>query len=146
MIWIGSKCTGPPAELWFLCNFIFEAYLILVMVQNGDLNGDLSFILQVTVSKSHAVCSCKQFVMCGIVCRHAFCGLKQIGVTKFPRSLVLNRWMKVAESGTSLESNVVCSDYFKMEQVSLKLTNLWFDFRQILSKACLLYTSPSPRD
>ncbi|XP_063935349.1 protein FAR1-RELATED SEQUENCE 5-like [Daucus carota subsp. sativus] len=92
-------------------------------------------LFKVTVSKSHAVCSCKQFVMCGIVCRHAFCGLKQIGVTKFPRSLVLNRWMKVAESGTSLESNVVCSDYFKMEQVSLKLTNLWFDFRQILSKA-----------
>nr|XP_017228025.1 PREDICTED: protein FAR1-RELATED SEQUENCE 5-like [Daucus carota subsp. sativus] len=92
-------------------------------------------LFKVSVSRSHALCSCKQFVMCGIVCRHAFCGLKQIGVTKFPRSLVLNRWMKVAECGTSLESNVVYSDYFKMEQVSLKLTNLWFDFRQILNKA-----------
>lgn len=73
--------------------------------------------------------------MCGILCRHAFCGLKQIGVTKFPRSLVLNRWMKIAECGTSSQSVALSSDFFKMEQVSLKLTNLWFDFRQTLNKA-----------
>nr|XP_017228819.1 PREDICTED: protein FAR1-RELATED SEQUENCE 5-like [Daucus carota subsp. sativus] len=92
-------------------------------------------LFKVAVSKTHAVCSCKKFVMCGILCRHAFCGLKQIGVTKFPRSLVLNRWMKIAECGTSSQSVALSSDFFKMEQVSLKLTNLWFDFRQTLNKA-----------
>ncbi|KAK1351942.1 hypothetical protein POM88_053823 [Heracleum sosnowskyi] len=77
----------------------------------------------------------KKFVMCGIVCRHAFCGLKQIGVTKFPRTLVLNRWMKIAESGTSSDSVSVSNDYFKMQQTSLKLTEIWFDFRQAVNKA-----------
>lgn len=84
---------------------------------------------------NHAVCSCKKFVMCGIVCRHSFCGLKQIGVTKFPRSLVLNRWMQIADSGTSSNLDVVTKDYFKMEKVSLKLTSIWFDFRQAVDKA-----------
>lgn len=73
--------------------------------------------------------------MCGIVCRHTFCGFKQIGVTKFPRSLVLNRWMKIAESGTSPNSVSVSNDYFKMEQASSKLTEIWFDFRQAVNKA-----------
>lgn len=92
-------------------------------------------LFKVSVSRNNAVCSCQKFVMCGIVCRHAFCGLKQISVTKFPRSLVLNRWMKIAESGTSSHSVSVSNDYFKMEQVSLKLTNIWFDFRQVVNKA-----------
>ncbi|WOH00382.1 hypothetical protein DCAR_0519741 [Daucus carota subsp. sativus] len=61
-------------------------------------------LFKVAVSKTHAVCSCKKFVMCGILCRHAFCGLKQIGVIKFPRSLVLNRWMKIVECGTLSQS------------------------------------------
>lgn len=73
--------------------------------------------------------------MCGILCRHAFCGLKQIGVTKFPRSLVLNRWMKIADCGTSSNIDSVSNDYFKMEQVSLALTNIWFDFREAVNKA-----------
>ena len=73
--------------------------------------------------------------MCGIVCRHAFCGLKQISLTKIPRALVLNRWMKIAESGTSSNAINVCDDYLKMEQVSTKLTNIWFDFRQAVNKA-----------
>ncbi|KAK1384039.1 hypothetical protein POM88_021774 [Heracleum sosnowskyi] len=61
-------------------------------------------LFKVSVSLNHAVFSCKKFVMCGIVCRHAFCGLKQLGVTKIPRSLVLNCWMKIADSGTSSNS------------------------------------------
>ncbi|XP_017247124.2 protein FAR1-RELATED SEQUENCE 5-like [Daucus carota subsp. sativus] len=92
-------------------------------------------VFKVSVSKNHAVCSCKKFVMCGIVCRHAFCGLKQIGVTKFPRSLVLNRWMKIAESGTSSAALSVSEDYLKMEKVSLKITDIWFDFRELVNKA-----------
>ncbi|KAK1376403.1 hypothetical protein POM88_032596 [Heracleum sosnowskyi] len=92
-------------------------------------------IFKVFVSKNHVVCSCKKFVMCGIVCRHSFCGLKQISVTKLPRRLVLNRWMKIADSGTSSNSLAVSNDYFKMEQISLKLTNIWFDFRQAVNKA-----------
>ena len=87
------------------------------------------------MSKSHVVCSCKKFVMCGIVCRHAFCGLKQIGVTKFPRSLVLNRWMKIADCGSGLDVDLVSTDIFKMEKVSLKLTNIWYDFRQTVNNA-----------
>ncbi|KAK1393858.1 hypothetical protein POM88_012914 [Heracleum sosnowskyi] len=35
-------------------------------------------LFKVSVSRNHVVCSCKKFVMCGIVCRHTFCGLKQI--------------------------------------------------------------------
>ena len=92
-------------------------------------------ILQVSVSLNHAVCSCKKFVMCGIVCRHSFYGLKQIGVTKFPRTLVLNRWTKLADSGTSSMSLAVSNSFSKMEEVSLKLTNIWFDFRQAVNKA-----------
>ncbi|XP_074327583.1 uncharacterized protein LOC141665495 [Apium graveolens] len=92
-------------------------------------------LFKVYVSMNHVVCSCKKFMMCGIVCRYAFCGLKQIWVTKFPRSLVLNRWMQTADSGTSSNLDVVTSDYFKMEQVSLKLTTIWFDFRETVDKA-----------
>ncbi|XP_074327581.1 protein FAR1-RELATED SEQUENCE 5-like [Apium graveolens] len=77
----------------------------------------------------------KKFVMCGIVCRHAFCGLKQIGVTKFPRILVLNRWMQTVDSGNLSNLDVVTSNYFEMEQVSLKLNTIWFDFRQAVDKA-----------
>ncbi|WOH08980.1 hypothetical protein DCAR_0728431 [Daucus carota subsp. sativus] len=92
-------------------------------------------IFKVAVSKSHAVCSYKKFVMCGIVCRHAFCGLKQIGVTKFPRSLVLNRWMKIADCGSGLDVDLVSTDFFKMEKVSLKFTNIWYDFHQTVNNA-----------
>ena len=91
--------------------------------------------IQVSVSKDHAVCSCKKFVMCGIVCRHSLCGMKQIGVTRFPRSLLLNRWSKIADSGSSCD--MISTDYLKMENVSLKLMNIWFDFRQVLNKAGL---------
>lgn len=91
--------------------------------------------MQVSATQNHVVCSCKKFVMCGILCRHGFCALKQIGVTKFPRTLALNRWMKIAETGTSSNSIAVSSDYFKTEQVSSKITNIWFDFRQAVNKA-----------
>ena len=30
---------------------------------------------------------------------------------------------------------MIYSDYFKMEKVSAKLMNIWFDFRQVLNKA-----------
>ncbi|XP_074375338.1 protein FAR1-RELATED SEQUENCE 5-like [Apium graveolens] len=91
-------------------------------------------LFKVSVSMNHAVCSCKKFVICGIVCRHSFCRLKHIRVTKFPKSLVLNRWMINAESGTSSNLDLVTSACFKLEQVSLKLTNIWFDFRQSVDK------------
>ncbi|XP_074352645.1 uncharacterized protein LOC141691789 [Apium graveolens] len=42
--------------------------------------------------------------------------------------------MQTADSGTSSNLDVVTSDYFKMEQVSLKLTIIWFDFRQAVDK------------
>ena len=71
--------------------------------------------------------------MCGIVCRHSFCGMKHIGVTRFPKSLILNRWSKIADCGSSCD--MISADYFKMEKVSLKLMNIWFDFRQVLNKA-----------
>nr|XP_017245913.1 PREDICTED: protein FAR1-RELATED SEQUENCE 5-like [Daucus carota subsp. sativus] len=90
-------------------------------------------IFKVPVSKEHAVCSCKKFVMCGIVCRHSFCGMKHIGVTRFPKSLILNRWSKIADCGSSCD--MISADYFKMEKGSLKLMNIWFDFRQVLNKA-----------
>ncbi|KAK1351901.1 hypothetical protein POM88_053906 [Heracleum sosnowskyi] len=76
----------------------------------------------------------KNLLCVEFVCRHAFCGLNKIRVTKFPKSLVLNRWMKIAESGTSSNSVSVSKDYFKMEQVSLKMTEIWFDFRQVVNK------------
>ncbi|KAK1394099.1 hypothetical protein POM88_013155 [Heracleum sosnowskyi] len=58
-----------------------------------------------------------------------------IGVTKLPRTLVLNRWMKIADSGTSSDSVMVSNDYFKLEHVYLTLTNIWFDFREAVNKA-----------
>ncbi|WOG86460.1 hypothetical protein DCAR_0205666 [Daucus carota subsp. sativus] len=87
-------------------------------------------IFKVSVSKDHAICSCKKFVMCGIVCRHSLCGMKQIGVTRFPRSLLLNHWSKIADCGSSCD--MISTDYLKMENVSLKLMNIWFDFHQVL--------------
>ncbi|KAK1393819.1 hypothetical protein POM88_012875 [Heracleum sosnowskyi] len=63
--------------------------------------------------------------------------LFKIGVTKLPRTLVLNRWMKIADSGTSSDFVMVSNDYFKLEHVSLTLTNIWFDFREAVNKARL---------
>lgn len=74
--------------------------------------------------------------MCGLVCRHAFCGLTQFGVTKLPRNLALNRWMKTAESALYLSKfGGVLEDVCKMDQVSVKVTNIWFDFNQCVNKA-----------
>ncbi|KAK1356303.1 hypothetical protein POM88_049559 [Heracleum sosnowskyi] len=93
-------------------------------------------LFKVSASRTHDVCSCKKFVMCEIICRHSFCAFKQIGITKVPRSMVLNRWIKIADSsGTSSNSVLVSDEYFKMEQVSLKMTEIWFDFRQAVNKA-----------
>ncbi|KAK1390091.1 hypothetical protein POM88_018269 [Heracleum sosnowskyi] len=64
-------------------------------------------LFKVSVSRNHVVSSCKKFVMCGIV----------------------------SESGTSSDSVSVSNDYFKMQQTSLKLTEIWFDFRQAVNKA-----------
>ncbi|XP_074358106.1 protein FAR1-RELATED SEQUENCE 5-like [Apium graveolens] len=96
-------------------------------------------LFKVSVSRDHVVCSCKKFVMCGIVCRHVFCGLKQIGVTKYPLRLALNCWMKVDISGTLSNSVLVENDYTKMEQASLKLTHIWYDFRQAVDKAGMVF-------
>ncbi|XP_074326817.1 protein FAR-RED IMPAIRED RESPONSE 1-like [Apium graveolens] len=96
-------------------------------------------LFKVSVSKDHVICSCKKIVMCGIVCRHAFCGLKQIGVTKFPMSLALNCWMKIDNSGTMSNSVSVSNDYIKMQQASLKLTNIWYEFRQAVSKIGMVF-------
>ncbi|XP_074337244.1 protein FAR1-RELATED SEQUENCE 5-like [Apium graveolens] len=92
-------------------------------------------LFKVSVSYNHAVRTCNKFVMCGIVCRHAFCGLKQIGVGKFPKSLVLNRWSKIAESGTSSLSLIVSEDFLKMQKVSVMVSHIWFDLRQVVNKA-----------
>ncbi|XP_074328467.1 uncharacterized protein LOC141666377 [Apium graveolens] len=74
-------------------------------------------LFKVSISMNHTVCSCKKFVMYGIVCRHAFYGLKQIGVTKFPRSLVLNRWMQTFDSGTSSNLDVAGVEMDRLEHV-----------------------------
>ncbi|XP_074376904.1 protein FAR1-RELATED SEQUENCE 5-like [Apium graveolens] len=86
-------------------------------------------LFKISVSMNHTVCSCKKFMMCGIVCRHAFCGLKQIGVTKFPRSFVLNRWMQTADSGTSSNLDVVGIEMDRLEHVhnTIKKLNTEFD-------------------
>ncbi|XP_074336520.1 protein FAR1-RELATED SEQUENCE 9-like [Apium graveolens] len=84
-------------------------------------------LFKVSVTRDNVVCSCKKFVMCGIVYRHAFCGMKQIEVTKYPLRLALNRWMKVDNSGTMSNSVSVENDYTKMEQASLKLTHIWMN-------------------
>ncbi|XP_074359637.1 protein FAR1-RELATED SEQUENCE 9-like [Apium graveolens] len=96
-------------------------------------------LFKVSVSRDHVVCSCKKFVMCGIVCRHVFCGLKQIGVTKYPLRLSLNRWIKVENSGTLSNSVSVENDYTKMEQAYLKLTHIWYNFRQAVNKAGMVF-------
>ncbi|XP_074361438.1 uncharacterized protein LOC141701704 [Apium graveolens] len=96
-------------------------------------------LFKVFVSRDHDVCSCKKFVMCGIVCRHAFYGLKQIGVTKYLLRLALNRWMKVDNYGTMSISVSVENYYTKMEHVSLKLTHIWYDFCQAVNKAGMVF-------
>ncbi|KAK1387727.1 hypothetical protein POM88_015905 [Heracleum sosnowskyi] len=61
-------------------------------------------IFQVEVSRTYANCSCKKFLMCGILCRHTFCALNHFEVAKIPRRLVLNRWKKNAENKASLKN------------------------------------------
>ncbi|XP_074348400.1 protein FAR1-RELATED SEQUENCE 5-like [Apium graveolens] len=92
-------------------------------------------IFKVSVSYDHVVCACNKFVMCGIVCRHTFCGFKQIGVVKFPRSMVLNSWMKIAESGISSVTFADSEDHLKMQKVAVKVSHIWFDFRKVVNKA-----------
>ncbi|KAK1378190.1 hypothetical protein POM88_024934 [Heracleum sosnowskyi] len=77
-------------------------------------------LFEVKVSQNHADCSCKKFVMYGILCRHAFCALNHFEVVKIPRLLVLNRWSRTAENRPSSSKFVGVSDDFrKMETISL---------------------------
>nr|XP_017246872.1 PREDICTED: protein FAR1-RELATED SEQUENCE 9-like [Daucus carota subsp. sativus] len=92
-------------------------------------------LFQVKVSKSHADCSCKKFLLCGILCRHAFCALNHFEVVKIPRRLVLNRWMKNAENKVSLKMFGVSDDQESMGAISKELTNLWFNFHKCVTKA-----------
>ncbi|KAK1404777.1 hypothetical protein POM88_004382 [Heracleum sosnowskyi] len=93
-------------------------------------------VFEVKVGTNYAECSCKKFVMCGILCRHAFCALNHFEVVKLPRNLVLNRWSKNAENAPSiLKLFGVSEDLTKMENVSLKQTNIWFNFQKSMNKA-----------
>ncbi|KAK1387882.1 hypothetical protein POM88_016060 [Heracleum sosnowskyi] len=91
---------------------------------------------KVKVSRNHAQCSCKKFVFCGILCRHAFCALNHFEVVKMPRLFVLNRWSRNAENRPSSSKFVGVSDDFrKIETVSLTVTNIWFNFQKSMNKA-----------
>ncbi|KAK1396742.1 hypothetical protein POM88_006605 [Heracleum sosnowskyi] len=93
-------------------------------------------LFEVKVSQNHADCSCKKFVMCGILCRHAFCALNHFEVVKIPRLLVLNRWSRTAENRPSSSKLIGVSDDFrKMENVSLMVSNIWFSFQKSMNKA-----------
>lgn len=77
-------------------------------------------LFEVIVGANHAECSCKMFVMCGILCSHAFCGLNHFLVFKVPRNLVLNRWSRIAEN--RLWSSTlfgVSDDFLKFEKCLL---------------------------
>ncbi|KAK1359719.1 hypothetical protein POM88_044193 [Heracleum sosnowskyi] len=76
-------------------------------------------IFQVEVSRTHANCSCKKFLMCGILCRHTF----YFEVAKIPRRLVLNRWMKNVENKASLKNFGVSDEHQNKEAVYAELTN-----------------------
>ncbi|KAK1359525.1 hypothetical protein POM88_043999 [Heracleum sosnowskyi] len=93
-------------------------------------------LFEVKVSQNHADCSCKKFVMCGILCRHAFCALNHFEVVKIPRLLVLNRWSRTAENRpSSSKFGGVSDDFRKMETVSLMVSNIWFSFQKSMNKA-----------
>lgn len=92
-------------------------------------------LFEVKVSQYHAECSCKKFVMCGILCRHAFFALNQFEVVKIPRNLVLNRWSRIAEHSHSSKFPGVSDAFGKVENVSLKVTNIWFNFQKTMNKA-----------
>ncbi|KAK1385315.1 hypothetical protein POM88_023050 [Heracleum sosnowskyi] len=93
-------------------------------------------LFEVKVSQNHADCSCKKFVMCGILCRHAFCALNHFEVVKIPRLLVLNRWTRTAENRpSSSKFGGVSDDFRKMETVSLMVSNIWFSFQKSMNKA-----------
>ncbi|KAK1389188.1 hypothetical protein POM88_017366 [Heracleum sosnowskyi] len=93
-------------------------------------------VFEVKVGTNYAECSCKKFVMCDILCRHAFCALNHFEVVKLPRNLVLNRWSKNAKNAPSiLKLFGVSEDLAKMENASLKQTNIWFNFQKSMNKA-----------
>ncbi|WOG86734.1 hypothetical protein DCAR_0205952 [Daucus carota subsp. sativus] len=92
-------------------------------------------LFKVEVSRTHANCSCKKFLMCGILCRHAFCALNHFEVVKIPRRLVLNRWMKNAENKASLQMFGLLDDHQNKESVSAELANVWFTFHKCVTVA-----------
>lgn len=121
--------------MWLLIKCITHFNLVICLFCFGDL---LSYCLlfQVKVSKNHVECSCKKFIMCGILCRHAFCALNHFEVVKIPRNLVLNRWSRCAENRPSSSKFIgVSDDYRKIKSVSLTVTNIWFNFQKNLNKA-----------
>ncbi|XP_017221470.2 protein FAR1-RELATED SEQUENCE 5-like [Daucus carota subsp. sativus] len=79
-------------------------------------------LFQVKVNKSHANCSCKKFLLCGLLCRHAFYALNHFEVVKIPRRLVLNRWMKNAENKAMLK--MFGNDLDKLKQVNKSIQGL----------------------
>ncbi|KAK1361018.1 hypothetical protein POM88_045492 [Heracleum sosnowskyi] len=92
-------------------------------------------LFEVKVSQHHDECTCKKFVMCGILCRHAFCAVNQFDVVKIPRNLVLNRWSRLAENRLSSKFPSVTNGFGKVDNASLKATNIWFNVQKIMNKA-----------
>lgn len=65
-----------------------------------------------------------------------FCALTHYGVYKLPRNLVLNRRSKIVENApSSIKLSGVSDDFKKMDDVSLKQTNIWFTFQKSMNKA-----------
>ncbi|KAK1375612.1 hypothetical protein POM88_031805 [Heracleum sosnowskyi] len=68
--------------------------------------------------------------------KHAFCVLTHYEGTKLPRNLVLNRWNKNSENApSSIKLLGVSDDFKRMDNASLKQTNIWFSFQKSMNKA-----------
>lgn len=49
--------------------------------------------------------------------------------------MVFNRWMKIAESGSSSVSFVISEDHLKIQKVAVKVSHIRFEFRKVVNKA-----------
>ncbi|KAK1375630.1 hypothetical protein POM88_031823 [Heracleum sosnowskyi] len=68
--------------------------------------------------------------------KHAFCVLTHYEGTKLPRNLVLKQWNKNSENApSSIKLLGVSDDFKRMENASLKQTNIWFSFQKSMNKA-----------
>ncbi|XP_057811252.1 protein FAR1-RELATED SEQUENCE 5-like [Salvia miltiorrhiza] len=57
-------------------------------------------------SEETITCSCKKFVMVGLICRHMFVVMRNVGMKLIPSKYIVHRWLKAASAEVISTSNM----------------------------------------